>query len=67
MNFEFLAGLDIVPLHADLLEVGSSQLANRITWVQANLCASQHLYVCIEFDNNVDIKNQLGWDAVSER
>ncbi|KAH9939809.1 hypothetical protein B0H21DRAFT_31146 [Amylocystis lapponica] len=29
-------GLDIVPLHPDLLQVGSADLASRITWVQAN-------------------------------
>ncbi|TFK27645.1 hypothetical protein FA15DRAFT_145734 [Coprinopsis marcescibilis] len=29
-------GLDIVPLHPDLQQVGSSELASRITWVQAN-------------------------------
>jgi hypothetical protein len=31
------SGLDIVPLHPDLQRVGSSDLASRITWVQANL------------------------------
>jgi len=30
-------GLDIVPLHPDLQNVGSSDLASRITWVQHNL------------------------------
>lgn len=29
-------GLDIVPLHPDLQRMGSSDLASRITWVQAN-------------------------------
>ncbi|KZT25388.1 hypothetical protein NEOLEDRAFT_359341 [Neolentinus lepideus HHB14362 ss-1] len=29
-------GLDLVPLHPDLQQVGSSDLAARITWVQAN-------------------------------
>ncbi|EPQ54467.1 hypothetical protein GLOTRDRAFT_121617 [Gloeophyllum trabeum ATCC 11539] len=29
-------GLDVVPLHPDLPQVGSSDLASRITWVQAN-------------------------------
>ncbi|KAI8978791.1 hypothetical protein BD414DRAFT_538707 [Trametes punicea] len=29
-------GLDIVPLHPDLVQVGSFDLASRITWVQAN-------------------------------
>ncbi|KAG7440858.1 uncharacterized protein BT62DRAFT_564742 [Guyanagaster necrorhizus] len=30
-------GLDCVPLHPDLLQVGSSDLAHRITWTQSNL------------------------------
>ena len=30
-------GLDIVPLHPDLQNVGSPDLASRITWVQHNL------------------------------
>ncbi|KIP04682.1 hypothetical protein PHLGIDRAFT_36807 [Phlebiopsis gigantea 11061_1 CR5-6] len=29
-------GLDVVPLHPDLGQSGSSQLASRITWIQAN-------------------------------
>ncbi|TFK40860.1 hypothetical protein BDQ12DRAFT_721473 [Crucibulum laeve] len=29
-------GLDIVPLHPDLTQVGSPDLAGRITWIQAN-------------------------------
>ncbi|KAI0923210.1 hypothetical protein AcV7_005787 [Taiwanofungus camphoratus] len=29
-------GLDVVPLHPDLQQVGSFDLASRITWVQAN-------------------------------
>ncbi|OBZ68915.1 Demethylmenaquinone methyltransferase [Grifola frondosa] len=29
-------GLDIVPLHPDLMQIGSLDLASRITWVQAN-------------------------------
>ncbi|KAI0669238.1 hypothetical protein C8Q78DRAFT_203779 [Trametes maxima] len=29
-------GLDVVPLHPDLIQVGSFDLASRITWVQAN-------------------------------
>ncbi|CDO68248.1 hypothetical protein BN946_scf184842.g11 [Trametes cinnabarina] len=29
-------GVDIVPLHPDLIQVGSFDLASRITWVQAN-------------------------------
>ncbi|KAH9933217.1 uncharacterized protein BXZ73DRAFT_46467, partial [Epithele typhae] len=29
-------GLDVVPLHPDLLQIGSFDLAARITWVQAN-------------------------------
>ncbi|CAL1712725.1 unnamed protein product [Somion occarium] len=29
-------GLDIVPIQPDLQQVGSSQLASRVTWVQAN-------------------------------
>ncbi|KAF8627448.1 hypothetical protein AX17_006262 [Amanita inopinata Kibby_2008] len=29
-------GLDIVPLHPDLQQIGSPDLASRITWVQAN-------------------------------
>ncbi|KAI0826772.1 hypothetical protein BC628DRAFT_1319286 [Trametes gibbosa] len=29
-------GLDVVPLHPDLLQVGSFDLASRITWIQAN-------------------------------
>ncbi|KAK0201813.1 hypothetical protein DFS33DRAFT_1023858 [Desarmillaria ectypa] len=29
-------GLDCVPLHPDLLQVGSSDLAHRITWTQSN-------------------------------
>ncbi|KAH8114428.1 hypothetical protein DFH11DRAFT_215262 [Phellopilus nigrolimitatus] len=29
-------GLDIVPLHPDLTRVGPSDLANRVSWVQAN-------------------------------
>ena len=32
-----IAGLDVVPLHPDLIQVGSFDLASRITWVQANL------------------------------
>ena len=32
-----LAGLDIVPLHPDLQQIGSPDLASRITWVQDNL------------------------------
>lgn len=35
-----IPGLDVVPLHPDLQQVGSSELASRITWVQANLCVS---------------------------
>lgn len=30
-------GLDIVPLHPDLQQVGNVDYASRITWVQANL------------------------------
>ncbi|KAL7280151.1 hypothetical protein ACG7TL_006570 [Trametes sanguinea] len=29
-------GVDVVPLHPDLIQVGSFDLASRITWVQAN-------------------------------
>ncbi|THH08452.1 hypothetical protein EW145_g2690, partial [Phellinidium pouzarii] len=29
-------GLDIVPLHPDLTRVGSTDLANRVSWIQAN-------------------------------
>ncbi|KAH9851526.1 hypothetical protein C2E23DRAFT_732734 [Lenzites betulinus] len=32
----YFVGLDVVPLHPDLLQVGSFDLASRITWVQAN-------------------------------
>jgi hypothetical protein len=39
-QFSARPGLDIVPLHPDLQRVGSSDLASRITWVQANLCVS---------------------------
>ena len=35
-------GLDIVPLQPDLHRVGSTDLASRVTWVQANLLVSQH-------------------------
>lgn len=34
-------GLDVVPLHPDLQQVGSPDLASRITWVQANLYVTQ--------------------------
>ncbi|KAH8825226.1 hypothetical protein DL96DRAFT_1712246 [Flagelloscypha sp. PMI_526] len=34
-NSQFV-GLDLVPLHPDLRKVGSSELADRITWVQGN-------------------------------
>lgn len=30
-------GLDIVPLHPDLHQLGSIDLAQRITWTQGNL------------------------------
>jgi hypothetical protein len=33
-----VTGLDIVPLQPDLQRMGLSDLASRITWVQANLC-----------------------------
>lgn len=36
-------GLDIVPVQPDLQQVGSSSLASRITWVQANLYVSSLL------------------------
>ncbi|KAH9889995.1 hypothetical protein C8Q73DRAFT_147103 [Cubamyces lactineus] len=32
----YFVGLDVVPLHPDLIQVGSFDLASRITWVQAN-------------------------------
>ncbi|KAI0693970.1 hypothetical protein BC835DRAFT_1415601 [Cytidiella melzeri] len=35
-NDTHFVGLDIVPLHPDLHQLGSSQLAGRVTWVQAN-------------------------------
>jgi hypothetical protein len=42
VDLEFISqykGLDIVPLHPDLQQVGSPDLASRITWIQTNLCA----------------------------
>jgi hypothetical protein len=36
------AGLDIVPLQPDLQQIGWSELAPRIKWVQANLCVVSH-------------------------
>ncbi|KAI0357437.1 hypothetical protein OH77DRAFT_100776 [Trametes cingulata] len=32
----YFVGVDVVPLHPDLIQVGSFDLATRITWVQAN-------------------------------
>ncbi|KAI0373739.1 hypothetical protein BV20DRAFT_1049676 [Pilatotrama ljubarskyi] len=32
----YFVGVDVVPLHPDLIQVGSFDLAARITWVQAN-------------------------------
>ncbi|KAI0693436.1 hypothetical protein C8T65DRAFT_744710 [Cerioporus squamosus] len=32
----YFVGVDVVPLHPDLLQVGCWDLASRITWVQAN-------------------------------
>ena len=38
----FYEGLDIVPLHPDLHRVGSTDLAARVQWVQANLYVAFH-------------------------
>ncbi|KAI1794892.1 hypothetical protein LXA43DRAFT_882893 [Ganoderma leucocontextum] len=37
---EWKVGLDVVPLHPDLLQVGCFDLAARITWVQGNFLES---------------------------
>ncbi|KAJ7600716.1 hypothetical protein C8J56DRAFT_15829 [Mycena floridula] len=63
-------GLDIVPLHPDLQQVGSVDLASRITWVQANFLEGLP-FPNEEFDY-VHIKRiSLGvpedkWDALLE-
>ncbi|KAI9510592.1 hypothetical protein F5148DRAFT_976528 [Russula earlei] len=47
-NCEFV-GLDLVPLHPDLSHLGSSDLASRIKWVQAN-CLEALPFPNEEFD-----------------
>lgn len=37
LNQGWSLGLDIVPIQPDLTQTGSTELANRVTWVQANL------------------------------
>ncbi|KAI0632418.1 hypothetical protein C8Q77DRAFT_922881 [Trametes polyzona] len=41
-------GLDVVPLHPDLVQVGSFDLASRITWVQANFCRLTYRFPSLE-------------------
>ncbi|KAK0487502.1 hypothetical protein IW261DRAFT_1653946, partial [Armillaria novae-zelandiae] len=45
VGINVIAGLDCVPLHPDLLQVGSSDLAHRITWTQSNFLD------CLPFPN----------------
>jgi len=48
-----IPGLDIVPVHPDLQNVGSDS-ASRITWVQHNLCVRGVDFVLLDIFANVD-------------